>query len=221
MQPAPQKSKSYGSLAILGILGLALWHPGLSGMAKPSTMNITVAQNTPITLRLEQTLSTRTSAPGQHFGAKLVQPLVVNGNTVLPVGTEFSGTVARAAAAGKLAGGANLRIVLNSFSFQGKEYEVKCAPLARAGQGQGKRTAELAGGVAAIGAVIGVIAGGREGAAIGAAAGAGAGTVGAYATNKTVDIAIPAESLVTFHLAEPVTVTITPKAPARRSWLFS
>ena len=54
MQPAPQKSKSYGSLAILGILGLALWHPGLSSMAKPSTMNITVAQNTPITLRLEQ-----------------------------------------------------------------------------------------------------------------------------------------------------------------------
>jgi hypothetical protein len=220
MQPAPKKSKSYGTLAILGVIvGLVYWHPGLSGMAKPS--NVTLAQNTAITLRLDQSISSKTNTSGQHFGGKLAQPLMVNGREVLPAGTEFSGTVTEATSAGKLAGGATLRIALNSFSFQGKEYKVQTPPLVRVTQGQGKRTAKVTGAGAVIGVLIGAAAGGGKGAAIGAAAGAGAGALGAAATNKTRDIVLPAESLVTFHLGEPVTVQTNSTRPVRRVWIFS
>ena len=220
MQPAPQKSKSYGTLAILGaVLGLIYWHPGLSGMAKPS--NVTLAQNTAITVRLDQNISSKTSTSGQHFGGKLAQPLLVNGREVLPAGTEFSGTITQAEPAGKLAGGAELNISINSFSFQGKEYKIQVPPLVRVSQGQGKRTAELTGVGAVFGVVIGAAARGGKGAAIGAAAGAGAGAVGAVATNKTRDIVLPAESLVTFHLGEPVTIANKPASLARHTWIFS
>lgn len=220
MQPAPPKSKSYGTLAILGaVLGLIYWHPGLSGMAKPS--NVTLAQNTAITVRLDQNISSKTSTSGQRFGGKLAQPLLVNGREVLPAGTEFSGSVTQAEPAGKLAGGAKLSISINSFSFQGKEYRIQAPPLVRVSQGQGKRTAELTGAGAVIGVVIGAAARGGKGAAIGAVAGAGAGAVGAVATNKTRDIVLPAESLVTFHLGEPVTFAIKPASAAHHAWIFS
>jgi hypothetical protein len=220
MQPTQPKSKSYGALAIMGlVVGLAYWHPGVSRLIPPS--QVTLAQNTAITLRLDQSLSSKASAPGQHFRGKLAQSLIVDGREVLPAGTEFSGIVAQAVPAGKLAGGATLRIDLKSFNFQGKEYPVQAPPLVRVTQGQGKRTAKAAGGGALIGAVVGALVRGGKGALIGAAAGAGAGTVGAAATNKPLDIVLPAESLVTFHLGGAVTVAINPAAPVRRSWLFS
>jgi hypothetical protein len=221
MQPTQPKSKSYGALGIVAaIIGLAYWHPGLSRLIPPT--NVTLAPNTAITLRLDQNLSSKTSASGQRFGGKLAQPLMVDGRVVLPAGTEFSGTVAQAVPAGTLAGGATLRIALNSFTFQGKQYQVQAPPLVRITSGQGKRTAKVAAGGAVIGAVVGALVHGGKGALVGAAAGAGAGAVGAAATNRPLDVVMPAESLVTFHLAGPVTVAVNSVVPSvPRSWFRS
>ncbi len=220
MQSIQPKSKSYGALGLVAaVVGLVFWHPNISRLMPPS--NVTLAQNTAITLKLDQTLSSKNSVSGQRFGGKLAQSLLVDGRVVLPAGTEFSGTIAECAPAGKLAGGATLRIVLNSFSLQGKEYKVQAPPLVRVTQGQGQRTAKMAGGGAVIGVVIGALTHGGKGAAIGAAAGAGAGAIGAAATNKTREIVMPAESLVTFHLGQPVTVAVNLQPAARHGWLFS
>jgi hypothetical protein len=210
------KSKSYAAFGIIAaIIGLAYWHPRATKIIPPA--DVILAQNTALTLRLDQNISSKNSTSGQRFGAQLAQPLMVDGHVVLPAGTEFSGTIAQAIPAGKLSGGATLRIALNSFTFQGKEYRVQAPPIARLTHGQGKRTATVAGGGAVIGAVIGALVHGGKGALVGAAAGAGAGAVGAAGTNHPVDIVMPAESLVTFHLAGPVTVAVAPLAPAHHS----
>jgi len=66
-------------------------------------------------------------------------------------------------------------------------------------------TAKVATG-AALGAIIGAIAGGGKGAAIGAGAGGAAGTGVALGT-RGAPVSVPSESVITFRLARPVTIT--------------
>ena len=76
----------------------------------------------------------------------------------------------------------------------------------RTTKGKGKRTAGIVGGGAGGGALIGGLAGGGKGALIGGLLGAGAGTAGAAFTGNK-DVTVPAESVVTFNLTAPITVT--------------
>ena len=57
------------------------------------------------------------------------------------------------------------------------------------------------------GALIGALAGGGKGALIGGPVGAGAGTAVAFLTGKK-DIHLRPETLLTFKLAEPVTIPV-------------
>ena len=66
------------------------------------------------------------------------------------------------------------------------------------------------GGGTGAGALIGGIAGGGKGALIGGLVGAGAGTAGAAFTGNK-DLQIPAETAVTFRLANSITVPHTGK----------
>ena len=75
----------------------------------------------------------------------------------------------------------------------------------RTEKGKGKRTAVMAGGGTAFGAIVGGLAGGGKGAAIGALAGAGAGGAGAAFTGNK-DIVLPAEAALSFRLTSSVTV---------------
>ena len=73
--------------------------------------------------------------------------------------------------------------------------------------GANKTTGEYIGGGALLGTIVGAIAGGGKGAAIGAATGAAIGA-GAqiYTHGKTINV--PAESLLTFQLTQPLTFGI-------------
>jgi hypothetical protein len=73
----------------------------------------------------------------------------------------------------------------------------------REGIGVNKRTGKYVGGGALLGAVIGAIAGGGKGAAIGAGAGAAAGA-GAQVLTRGRSVNIPAETLLTFRLQQPL-----------------
>jgi hypothetical protein len=77
-------------------------------------------------------------------------------------------------------------------------------PSGKPGVGVNKRTAEYSGGAAAVGAIIGAIAGGGQGAAIGAGSGAGAGAVAEILTKGTIKV--PAETILTFRLDQPLRV---------------
>src|SRR5438552_652078 len=109
---------------------------------------------------------------------------------------------------GRIHGASDLVVDLQSVAVAGQQYALASTDFVEKGKdgvGANKRTAEYAGGGAALGAVIGAIAGGGKGAAIGAASGAGAGALTEIIT-KGGAVKIPAETLMTFKLEQPVRI---------------
>lgn len=159
-----------------------------------------------ITVRLGQALSSKTSQTGQSFTATLSHSVSVDGNVAIPASSPVSGTVVNATAKGKVKGAGELDLTLTSISIQGKSYAISTNTLEKTIKGKGTRTAKATGGGAAGGALIGGIAGGGKGALIGAGIGAGAGFVAGTATGNQ-QIELPAETVLSFTLRQPITVS--------------
>jgi hypothetical protein len=182
------------------------------GKPKPSPVveqpaPITLAAGTKITARMSSGLSTKTAASGQTFAAELSQPLVVDGREVFPKGTTVTGMVVDSNPGGRIKGVAHLSIRLTEIRPEGLA-PVKIATNAPTFNAKStkKKDGVMIGIASGVGAAIGAIAGGGKGAAIGAGAGAGAGTAGVLATRGDAAV-LPAETVVTFSLRDPVTVT--------------
>jgi hypothetical protein len=185
--------------------GNAMSSPAAPGTAAPAPQPLVVPAGTTLTVRLGESVGSKISSPGQSFSATLVSPVAVDGNTVIPAGASARGTVVDAKPLGRFKGGAFLELRLNSITVNGSEQRIKTSAVSRTLKGKGKRTAVMAGGGTALGAIIGGLAGGGKGAAIGAVAGAGAGTGGAAFTGNK-EIVLPAESALSFRLTSPLEV---------------
>jgi hypothetical protein len=149
-------------------------------------------------------VGSKISTAGQSFSATLASAVTVAGNAAIPAGASARGTV-DAKPLGKFKGGAVLEVRLTSITVNGREHTIETSAIARTEKGKGKRTAVIAGGGTALGAIIGGLAGGGKGAAIGALAGGGAGAGGAAFTGNK-DIVLPAESALSFRLKSPLEV---------------
>ena len=189
--------RSFTLVVLLAMCGCGSELPSVLSVSAPDP--ITVNSGTVITVTVDQTISSKSANPGDHFVASVAAPVVIEGKQVIPSGAKASGTVTVAKSAGRFAGNAELGITLDSVTVNGENYQIETAPYVQASKGRGKRTAIGAGVGAAAGAAIGAIAGGGKGAAIGAGAGAGAGTAGTALTGER-DITIPAETKHTFTL---------------------
>lgn len=166
---------------------------------------VVLPAGTVLTVRLGDAVGSKISQPGQAFSAALAEPVQVDGREVIPAGATASGVVVDAAPLGRFKGGARLQLKLVSIRVKGSDKAIETSSVVRTEKGKGKRTAVLAGGGAAVGALIGGLAGGGKGAAIGALAGGGAGTGGAAFTGNK-DIVLPAESALSFKLEQPLEV---------------
>ncbi len=145
----------------------------------PEPAPVVVPAGTTLTVRLGDSLGSKTSSAGQSFSATLASAVKVDGNTVIPAGASARGTVVDAKPLGRFKGGASLEVRLTSITVNGAEKSIETSAVSREEKGKGKRTAVLAGGGTALGAIVGGLAGGGKGAAIGALAGGGAGAGGA------------------------------------------
>lgn len=87
---------------------------------KPSV----VAANTTIYVRLRQPV-TAAAQPGQTFAAVLAEPLLVDGQTVAPQGTEITGKVVAARESGRVHTAGYVRITLSSIALNGKTIAIQ------------------------------------------------------------------------------------------------
>jgi len=175
---------------------------------RPKIVNVTVPEQTPIHVTLDQAVASDENRPGDHFEATVSEPVVIEGKTVIPEGAYAEGVVVDVHRSGRLKGRGSLQLALESVNVNGQEYDVHTNSSRRAGGNHKKRNWALIGGGAGGGALIGALAGGGKGALIGGPVGAGAGTAVAFFTGKK-DIHLRPETPLTFRLAEPMTIQTT------------
>ena len=173
----------------------------------PRLQTITVPEDTPIHVTLDQAVASDQSRPGDHFEATVSEPVMIEGKTIIPKGAYAEGLVVDARQSGRLKGRARLQLALESVAVSGQNYGVHTTPSWRSGGDHKKRNWAWIGGGAGGGALIGALAGGGKGALIGGPVGAGAGTAVAFLTGKK-DIHLRPETPLTFKLAEPVTIPV-------------
>jgi hypothetical protein len=174
----------------------------------PPPQKYVVASGTPVVVRIQQTISAKASNVGDTFSGTLAQSVVVHGVKVIRAGAPVTGTVVAAKGQGRFKGSGDLVIAVTRVGT----YPVTTSSYEATSKGKGKRTAGFVGGGAGGGALIGGLAGGGKGALIGGLLGAGAGTAGAAFTGNK-DITVPAESVVTFNLTQPITVVMENRSP--------
>lgn len=181
----------------------------------PPPHNVTVEPGTQLAIRLVDAIDTEKNKLGDTFHATLNSPLSVEGEEVVPAGSDVTGHIVDLKSAGKFAGQSELVLQLDSIVVGSRTYNIQTDQYKKQGSSRGKNTAEKVGGGAIIGGIIGAIAGGGKGAAIGAAAGGGVGG-GVQAASKSQQIKLPSETVLNFTLQAPVTVVKAPNPSNNR-----
>jgi BON domain len=185
----------------------------------PVARTVSVATGTALPIRLADSLDSNTTQTGQTIHGTLTADIISDNMVAIPRGTPVVGRVIQAKDAAHFAGSSLLSIELTQIELKGAPISVVTSPFSQEGKGRGKNTAMKTGGGAALGAIIGALAGGGKGAAIGAASGGGIGA-GVNAVTRGEQVKIPAETLITFKLQSPISVTTSRAASAPEGGTF-
>ncbi len=150
-----------------------------------------------------ESVDSNTAHLGQTFRASVDEPVVVNGQTVIPRGSDALVKLVVDEQSGKFEGKTVLTLALTDITINGQTIDTTTGDVSRASSSRGARTAKVVGGTTALGAIIGALAGGGRGAAIGAASGAAVGG-GTEILTKGQHVKIPSETRLNFTLQQPI-----------------
>jgi hypothetical protein len=171
----------------------------------PSSGKIEIPAGTTLTVRLIDPVDSQKDTLGQTYRATLDEPVIIDGETVLPRGVDVVAKLVDDKQSGKLEGRTVLTLDLQSITVNGRTVDINTQEVTQASDSRTKRTGMVVGGLAALGAIIGGIAGGGKGAAVGAVSGAGVGTA-AQVMTKGQRVFIPSETRLTFSLQQPLRI---------------
>jgi len=174
--------------------------PDPSNQASPQ---LTIPAGTPITVRLQQHVSSASAEPGERFAAVLEEPIVVRNQVLAPTGTLVHGHVVEARRSGRLHHPGELDLTLDSLVVNQRSIPVVTSHLFARGGSHKKRNLAWIGGGGGGGALIGALAAGGKGALIGSGIGALAGATTAVATGKK-DVGFSSERELQFRLKRDV-----------------
>jgi hypothetical protein len=164
---------------------------------------VQIPAGTSITVRMIEAVDSRAAHLGQTFRASVDEPVLVNGQTVIPRGADALAKLVVDQQSGKFEGKTVLTLALTDITINGQMIDTTTGNVSQASSSRGARTAKVVGGATALGAIIGALAGGGRGAAIGAASGAAVGG-GAEVLTKGQQVKIPSETRLNFTLQQPI-----------------
>jgi len=187
-----------------------------------------VPSGTALMVRLDTTLATFSNKAGDPFRASLTQPVVVNGETVIPAGSVVEGRVTKVNAPRRISGKPTIGILPEAVILPtGERYyldatltdtSVKGTDVNNEGQFKGsghdrRDTIEQGAGTAG-GMLVGGLVGGPVGMLVGGAIGAGGTTT--HWLVKHRGAVLPAGTQLTLELNRPMSMTnsATPPPPA-------
>ncbi len=198
--------------------GRAPYSPGSYGNTPAAQQNpVVIPQGTLLRVRTSEVLDSKRTQPGAMVEFTAASDIYSGGALAIPRGAVLEGEVVgvQSSTSGAVSGSQSLSLKLNSLVLEGRTYVLDSDVWTAQGSGKGGYTASNTVGGAAIGAVIGAIAGGGPGAAIGAVAGGATGMAASAATSGP-RVVLPPETMVTFHLANAVTVMPVSPQEAQR-----
>jgi hypothetical protein len=178
-----------------------------------------VPAGTALMVRLDTTLATFSNKTGDPFRAIITQPVVVNGQTLIPAGATVEGRVTKVSEPRRISGKPTIGILPEAIILPtGERYyldatltdtNIKGSDVNHEGQFKGsghdrRDTVEQGGGTAG-GMLIGGLVGGPVGILVGGAIGAG-GTTGHW-LGKHRSAVLPAGTELTLELNRPMTMT--------------
>jgi hypothetical protein len=168
----------------------------------------TIDAGTTIPVRTNDVIDARDSTNGRVYSGVVERDVFDDKNRVaIPRGSDVELMV-------RDIGHNTLALDLEAVVVKGKRYSVSSYDVTRDGEekdgvGLNRRTGKFVGGGALFGTILGAVAGGGKGAGIGALAGGAAGAVGQLAT-RGKRVHVPAESVLTFQLQQPLTLAPDP-----------
>jgi hypothetical protein len=168
-------------------------------------LGVTLPANTPITVRMIDSVDSKTTRLGETFRASIDQPVMLGDRQVIPRGADVVTKLVENKQSGKIEGRTVLTLALQSVSVNGQMIDVTSLDVRTASGSRAVKSGSMIGGGAAVGAIVGAIAGGGKGAAIGAASGGALGGAGAVLTSGQ-QVKIPSETRLTFVLQNPVQI---------------
>jgi len=169
----------------------------------PPSSGIYIPAGTALVVRMIDPVDSETDRLGKTFRASIDEPVVIDGQTVIPRGADVIAKLVDDQQSGKLQGRTVLTLDLMQVQINGRMVDVDTSDVSQQSSSRGARSGKVIGGTTALGAIIGAIAGGGKGAAIGAASGAAVGT-GAQVMTKGQRVRIPSETRLTFTLQQPL-----------------
>lgn len=170
-----------------------------SNPATQSPQQLTLPAGTPVTVRLQQRLSSASAVPGERFEAVIDEPIVADDRTVLPVGTVVYGHVVVARRSGRLHHPGELGLTLDTVVIGQENVPLFTSNVVARGASHKKRNLGWIGGGTGGGALVGALAAGGKGALIGSGIGAAAGVTTAFLTGKK-DVSYGSERRLRFRL---------------------
>lgn len=173
-------------------------------VAKTSS-SVTISAGTRISVRTIDSIDSTRNRVGYRFQASLEEPLLADGNVVVPKGADVYGRLEGSKETGTFTGRSELKLELTGIVVHGQTVPLVTGEYEVSGKSKGESTAKRTVGGAAIGSIIGALAGGGKGAAIGAGTGAGVGAASEIIT-KGDQVKIPSETLLDFTLQQSVTI---------------